>query len=261
MTVATGSMLMLSTVRMTVTTVLLTMHVFMNMLLSMIIHVLLHRLPAVHGMAVLMLMTVFPMLLTMHVFMTVLLVFMTMTVATGSMLMLSTVLPGSVHMAVQIFHIVIMVLMLCVQLHVKITHIQPGLFHPTHLYLKPLHREAVQCLLKHLLIRAQVKKRRHRHISADSCITFQIECLSHICCPLSACFPAIRLRCRRIASSPFSAGKTILQNMGRSDKTYFFPSFPQTGIVNRILCICRYFCLQPYFIRRLFYVHADLSPN
>ena len=77
-------------------------------------------------------------------------------------------------MPMQIFHIMIMVLMLRIQDDMKITHIQSGLFYAGNGSLKAFCRKALQRMLQYLPIRSQIQKRRHRHISADSAVAFQI---------------------------------------------------------------------------------------
>ena len=80
----------------------------------------------------------------------------------------------AVFMSIQIRHVMVMVLVLRIQAHVKVAYIQPGLFHPADLGREPLYRKALQCLSQHLLIGPQIQKSRHRHISADPGIAFQV---------------------------------------------------------------------------------------
>ena len=74
----------------------------------------------------------------------------------------------------KIFHIMVMILMVFIQYHRKITGIQPGLFHPGDLCTKSVSPDTGKRFFQHLLICSQVKKRCNRHIPADSGITFQI---------------------------------------------------------------------------------------
>jgi hypothetical protein len=77
-------------------------------------------------------------------------------------------------MPVQIFHIVIMILMGLIQHHIKITHVKSRFLHPADHRMKSVHRKTLKRPFKRLLIRSQIQKRRHRHIAADSALTFQI---------------------------------------------------------------------------------------
>lgn len=58
------------------------------------------------------------------------------------------------HPAVQVGHIVVVVLVLGVQYHVKITGVQPGLFHSADVDAEPIQRQAGQRFAQHSLVRA-----------------------------------------------------------------------------------------------------------
>ena len=75
---------------------------------------------------------------------------------------------------VQILHIVIVILVRRIQQHMKIAHVKPGFFDPAYYRPESAHRKASERPLKRLRIRAQIQKRRHRHISADPAFAFQI---------------------------------------------------------------------------------------
>ena len=79
------------------------------------------------------------------------------------------------HPAVQVGHIVVVVLVLGVQYHVKIAGVQPGLFHSADVDAEPIQRQAGQRFAQHSLVRAQVQQRRRDHIAADAGVTFQIQ--------------------------------------------------------------------------------------
>ena len=80
-------------------------------------------------------------------------------------------------MPVQIFHVVIMILVLLIQQHRKITTVNSRLFYPGHLHGESVRRNAVQRFHQHLFAGSQIEERRHRHIAADTGITFQIKCI------------------------------------------------------------------------------------
>lgn len=98
----------------------------------------------------------------------VLMVFMHMIMAAVLMIVVAVLV------SIQIRHVMVMVLVLRIQAHVKVAYIQPGLFHPADLGREPLYRKALQSLFQHLLIGPQIQKSRHRHISADPGIAFQV---------------------------------------------------------------------------------------
>ena len=79
------------------------------------------------------------------------------------------------HPAVQVGRIVVVVLVLGVQHHVKIAGVQPGLFHSADVDAEPIQRQAGQRFAQHNLVRAQVQQRRRDHIAADAGVTFQIQ--------------------------------------------------------------------------------------
>ena len=74
--------------------------------------------------------------------------------------------------AMEIGHIMIMIVLL--QQHGKITGVNTGFHHSGNLCLKSADGDGLQHLLKHGLIRSEIKQRGHRHVSADSRIALQI---------------------------------------------------------------------------------------
>ncbi len=77
-------------------------------------------------------------------------------------------------MSIQIFHIIVMILMLFIQNHPEITGIKPGFFYPANLCPKPLHWKGMKLVLQKFPICSKVKQRPYRHIPADPTVTFQI---------------------------------------------------------------------------------------
>ena len=77
-------------------------------------------------------------------------------------------------MSMQILHIMVMSVYLCIQDYIEITGINPGFRHPAYFYLKSLHRNTFKYILQHLLICSQIQQGCHCHISTDSGITLQI---------------------------------------------------------------------------------------
>ena len=80
----------------------------------------------------------------------------------------------TVIMSMQILHIMVMSVYLCIQDYIKITGINPGFRHPAYFYLKSLHRKTFKYILQHLLICSQIQQCCHCHITTDSGITLQI---------------------------------------------------------------------------------------
>ena len=125
-------------------------------------------------MAVLMLMVMLlPMVMLMVMFL-LMAVSMLMVVVLPMMVVMLMVV---VLMPVQIFHVVIMILVLLIQQHRKITTVNSRLLYPGHLHGKSVRRNAVQRFQQHLFAGSQIEERRHRHIAADTGITFQIKCI------------------------------------------------------------------------------------
>ena len=84
-----------------------------------------------------------------------------------------------VRMPVQIFHIVIMILVLFIQKHRKIAAVHTGLPDPGYFHGKSVRRNTVQRFHQNFFAGAQIEEGRHRHISADPGITFQVKCFCH----------------------------------------------------------------------------------
>lgn len=72
------------------------------------------------------------------------------------------------HPAVQVGRIVVVVLVLGVQHHVKIAGVQPAFFTRLMLMLNPSSGRLAQRFAQHNLVRAQVQQRRRDHIAADA---------------------------------------------------------------------------------------------
>jgi hypothetical protein len=79
--------------------------------------------------------------------------------------------PETVRM--QISHIMVMILMLTVEDHIKITGVQTGLDNARNRNPVAGKRQCTECLPQQLLIRSKIQQRRSQHISADSAGTVQ----------------------------------------------------------------------------------------
>ena len=111
----------------------------------------------------------------MVVMMTVaLLMDMAVDMLTARLMFLVTVMHMPILVAMQILHIMVMVLMLFIQDHPEITGINPRLYHPLDLNPKSRNRETLQCLQKHFFIGSQIQQRRNGHVPADPRIALQI---------------------------------------------------------------------------------------
>ena len=105
-------------------------------------------------------------------------------------------------MSMQILHIMVMSVYLCIQDYIEITGINPGFRHPAYFYLKSLHRNTFKYILQHLLICSQIQQCCHCHITTDSGITLQnsprykfIKLLFNLCLLLTKRQP-VHLRCQ-----------------------------------------------------------------
>ena len=96
-------------------------------------------------------------------------VMMTVTLSMDMAVMMTVTLSMgmAVIVAMQILHIMVMVLMLFIQDHPEITGINPRLYHPLDLNPKSRNRETLQCLQKHFFIGSQIQQRRNGHVPAD----------------------------------------------------------------------------------------------
>ena len=78
---------------------------------------------------------------------------------------------------VQVLHVVIVILLL--QHHVEVAAIDAVPVHPGNPNLVPLQRQGFQRLCQNLPVRPQIQEHGHRHVSADSAFTLQIQCSIH----------------------------------------------------------------------------------
>ena len=77
-------------------------------------------------------------------------------------------------MPMQIFHIVIVIFMVLIQHHIKITGIDPGFYHTADLYVETFYRQTFKSSHQFFLICTQIQKSRNCHIPADPGGTLQI---------------------------------------------------------------------------------------
>ena len=82
-------------------------------------------------------------------------------------------------LSMEIFHIMIVILMRLVKNHIKITNIQSRFFHSADFNLKSLHRKTLQSFTQYFLISSKIQQGSHSHITADSRITFPVQCITH----------------------------------------------------------------------------------
>ena len=87
----------------------------------------------------------------------------------------------------------VMAVMGLVEDHVKVTAVNPRLFHPGNLHPESFRRDGRKHSLKLLFIRSQVQEGSHNHISADTGIAFKIKCFHAVHSPHSP--TASRLIC------------------------------------------------------------------
>ena len=99
------------------------------------------------------------------------------------------------HMAVEVFHVVVMILVRGIENHVEVAGIEARLLHAADANFEALHRQAAEHL-EHgrlasslFLRRSQIEKRRHSHVAADARRAFQVQHLflgSHSATPFHA---------------------------------------------------------------------------
>lgn len=90
---------------------------------------------------------------------------------------------------VEIIHIMVMVLVFCIQFHQEITAVQPSLLHPADFHRITGQRQGSKGLPEHLLVRPQIQQGSYGHIPADAAFAFQIEQFIHDF-PFPFCRPA-----------------------------------------------------------------------
>ena len=100
---------------------------------------------------------------------------MMMVVAVGMVMRVAmgmvVVMVMCVVVAVEVRHVVVVVLVGGVQHHVKITGVQPGFFDTRYFDVKSVQRQAGQRLAQHSLVRAQVQQGGGEHITAQPRVT------------------------------------------------------------------------------------------
>ena len=90
---------------------------------------------------------------------------------------------------VEIIHIMVMVLVFCIQFHQEITAVQPSLLHPADFHRIPGQRQGSKGLPEHLLVCPQIQQGPYGHVPADAAFTFQIKQFIHDF-PFPFCRPA-----------------------------------------------------------------------
>ncbi len=125
-------------------------------------------------MFMLMFMVMVMMMFVLMVMLVVMMMFVLMVMLVVMMMFMLMAMYYSITVTMQKGHIVVMVSMLLVQNNIKIAAVNACLRHSADSILKALCRNTLQCLIKRLLIRAQIQKCCYQHIAADTGITFQI---------------------------------------------------------------------------------------
>ncbi len=80
----------------------------------------------------------------------------------------------AVGMAVQVRHVVVVVLVGIVEHHVEVAGIQAVLRHARHAHREPLHRQAVEGCAHRCLVGSRIEQRRDQHVAADARAAFQV---------------------------------------------------------------------------------------
>ena len=71
-------------------------------------------------------------------------------------------------MAVQIAHVMVMILICILQDDVKVADVKPRFLYPSDLRPEASDRQAFQCLFQHFLICSKIKQSSDRHVAADA---------------------------------------------------------------------------------------------
>ena len=87
---------------------------------------------------------------------------------------------SSLPVAVEIDHVVVMVLMGRIEHHVEVAHVQARLHHSRDVNGKPLHTQAFERRAHHLFPRTDVQQSRRTHVAADARSAFQIQKPGHV---------------------------------------------------------------------------------
>ena len=87
---------------------------------------------------------------------------------------------SSLPVAVEIDHVVVMVLMGRIEHHVEVAHVQARLHHSCDVNGKPLHIQAFERRAHYLFPRADVQQGRRAHVAADARSAFQIQKPGHV---------------------------------------------------------------------------------
>ena len=130
------------------------------------------------------------MVMMMLMLMTVFIVMMLMLVAVFIVMMLMLVAVFRNTVGMQIRHIMIMILMLCIEHDIEVACIQCRLLHSADHDLRAFQMKTVQRMQQHMRIRPQVEQSCNCHISADSAHAVQyqrffIEIIHHFVLPIS----------------------------------------------------------------------------
>ena len=80
---------------------------------------------------------------------------------------------------VEIVHVVVVVLVFCIQPHQEVTAVQAGLLYPADFHRISGQGQGGQGLPEHLFIRTQIQQGPYGHIPADAAFAFQIEYFFH----------------------------------------------------------------------------------
>ena len=78
-------------------------------------------------------------------------------------------------MPVKVLHVVVVTIVFFVRDHVKVTALDPRLFHTADLYPEMTARDPVQDMLQFSAVRPQIQKRRDHHIAADPRTALEIQ--------------------------------------------------------------------------------------
>ena len=81
----------------------------------------------------------------------------------------------SAKVSVQVLHVVVVTIVFFVRDHVKVTALDPRLFHTADLYPEMTARDPVQDMLQFSAVRPQIQKRRDHHIAADPRTALEIQ--------------------------------------------------------------------------------------
>ena len=122
---------------------------------------------------VMIVMVIVVVIVMVMVIVVVIMVMVVMVIVIVMVIMIMAALSAKV--SVQVLHVVVVTIVFFVRDHVKVTALDPRLFHTADLYPEMTARDPVQDMLQFSAVRPQIQKRRDHHIAADPRTALEIQ--------------------------------------------------------------------------------------